>query len=146
VSVSLKIRILDSWAILEWMNGRQPAYDFVRKLLTEGEQGQTQLFMSAINVGEVYYFLRKHHSEALAESWRKSSLTLPATIEVPTIDDIWSAALLKSRFPISFADGFAAALAQKYNCPLVTGDPEFRPVDELQLDWLWVSDRPDHNK
>ena len=92
--------------------------------------------MSAINVGEVYYFLRKHHSETLAESWRESFRTLPVTIDVPTLDDIWSAALLKARFPIAYADGFAAALAQKYNCPLVTGDPEFRRVDGLDLDWI----------
>ena len=134
--MSLKIRVLDSWPILEWMNGRQPAYDFMEKSLVEGEQGQVRLFMSAINVGEVYYFLRKQYSEALAESWRKSSLILPATIEVPTMNDIWSAALLKSCFPISYADAFAAALAQKYRCPLVTGDPEFRRVEKLELDWI----------
>ena len=92
--------------------------------------------MSAINVGEVYYFLRKVHSEALAESWREASLTLPVTIEVPTSDDIWSAATLKSRFPIAYADAFAAVLAQKYNCPLVTEDPEFRSVDQLEIDWI----------
>jgi hypothetical protein len=67
--------------------------------------------MSAINVGEVYYFLKKHHSEALPESWRESSPALPITIETPAIDDIWSAAMLKSRFPIAYADAFAAALA-----------------------------------
>jgi predicted nucleic acid-binding protein len=92
--------------------------------------------MSAINVGEVYYFLRKHHSERLAESWRESSRTLPVTIEVPTSDDIWNAAMLKSRFPIAYADAFAAALALKHDCPLVTGDPEFRRVDELEVDWI----------
>jgi hypothetical protein len=27
-------------------------------------------------------------------------------------------------------------LCQKYNCPLVTGDPEFRSVDQLELDWI----------
>jgi predicted nucleic acid-binding protein len=79
---------------------------------------------------------RKNHSEALAESWRESSQTLPVKIEVPSADDIWSAASLKGRFPVSFADAFAAALAQKYACPLVTGDPEFRSVDQLELDWI----------
>jgi len=74
--------------------------------------------MVAINVGEVYCFLRKHHSPALAESWRESSGTLPVTIEVPTAQDIWHAA------------------SQKYNCALVTGDPEFRSVDQLVLDWI----------
>jgi ribonuclease VapC len=124
------------------MSGRQPATDLVGKLLSEAEEGRARLLMSAINVGEVYYFLRKFHTEGLAESWRESSRTLPATIEVPTADDIWHAASLKGRFPIAYADGFAAALAQKYNCPLVTGDPEFRRVDQLELDWIGAANEP----
>ena len=72
--------------------------------------------MSAINIGEVYYFLRKHHSEALAESWRELSKTLPVTIEVPTIDEIWNAAHLKGLYTIACADAFAVALAQKHRC------------------------------
>ena len=132
----MKTRVLDSWAIMEWISGRQPASDLVGALLSEAEEGRVKLLMSAINVGEVYYFLRKHHSEALADFWRESSRTLPVTIEVPTAEDIWNAALLKARFPIAYADAFAAALAQKYNCPLLTGDPELRSVDSLELDWL----------
>jgi ribonuclease VapC len=92
--------------------------------------------MSAINAGEVYYFLRKTHSERIAESWRELSATLPVTIEVPTADEIWDAALLKGQYPIAYADAFAAALAQKYRCPLVTGDPEFRSVPDLERDWI----------
>src|SRR5579863_5369946 len=118
------------------MSARQPASGFVGKLLSVADAGKTRLLMSAINVGEVYYFLRKHHNEALAESWREASRTLPVTIEVPASDDIWNAATLKSRFPIAYADAFAAALAQKYNCPLVTGDPELRRVDQLEVDWI----------
>jgi uncharacterized protein len=132
----VKTRVLDSWAILEWISGRQPASGCVGKLLAEAEEGHTRLLMSAIDVGEVYYFLRKHHSEALAESWRESSRTLPATIETPTIEDIWQAASLKGRFPIAYADAFAVAMALIYNCPLVTGDPELRRVDQLELDWI----------
>ena len=132
----MKTRALDSWAILEWISGRQPATDLVGGLLNEAEQGEIRLLMSAINVGEVYYFLRKHHSAGLAESWRESSRTLPVTIEVPTNDDIWNAATLKSQFPIAYADAFAAALALKYDCPLVTGDPEFRRIPQLQIDWI----------
>jgi predicted nucleic acid-binding protein len=132
----VKTRVLDSWAILEWMSGRQPASRLVAKLLAEAERGETRLFMSAINVGEVYYFLRKNHSQELAESWRESSETLPATIEVPSAEDIWAAATLKGRFAIAYADAFAAALAQKCNCPLVTGDPELRRVERLELDWI----------
>jgi len=132
----VKTRVLDTWPILEWMNRRQPATDAVEKLFDESLAGRAQLFMSAINAGEVYYFLRKTHSERVAESWRELSATLPATIEVPTADEIWDAALLKGRYPIAYADAFAAALAQKYRCPLVTGDPEFRSIAGLELDWI----------
>jgi ribonuclease VapC len=118
------------------MNGRQPATDVVEKLFDESLAGSTRLFMSAINAGEVYYFLRKTHSERIAESWRELSATLPVTIEVPTADEIWDAALLKGQYPIAYADAFAAALAQKYRCPLVTGDPEFRSVPDLERDLI----------
>ena len=132
----MRTRVLDSWAILEWINGKQPATGTVAQLLSEAEEGQTRLLMSAINVGEVYYFLRKQGRHSLAESWRESSASFPVRIEVPSFEDIWHAASLKGRFPISYADAFAAELAQKYNCPLVTGDPEFRTVDALELDWI----------
>lgn len=132
----MKIRVLDTWPILEWMNGRQPATESVEHLFDESVAGGAQLFMSAINAGEVYYFLRKLHSERIAESWRNSSRTLPITIEVPSGKEIWDAALLKGQYPIAYADAFAAALAQKYRCPLTTGDPEFRAVANLELDWI----------
>jgi ribonuclease VapC len=132
----VKTRVLDSWPILEWILGRKPAAARLATLLEAAEDGAAELRMSAINVGEVYYFLRKNHSEALAELWKKSSRTLPVTIEVPGAEDIWSAALLKAQYPISYADAFAAALACKCQWPLLTGDPEFRSVDELEIDWI----------
>ena len=105
-------------------------------LLAEAEAGFAQLYMSAVNVGEVYYVLRKHRADRLAQSWRELSGTLPVTIEVPTADEIWDAALLKGQYPIAYADAFAAALAQKHRCALVTGDPDFRVIPDLELDWI----------
>lgn len=132
----MRTRVLDSWAVLEWISGRDPAAGRVASLLAESEAGTARLFISAINVGEVYYFLRKNHSQALAESWRESSETFPVTIEVPAMNEIWDAALIKGRYPIAYADAFAAALALKYRWPLVTGDPELRSVSDLELDWI----------
>jgi predicted nucleic acid-binding protein len=132
----LKTRVLDSWPILEWIKERQPATDILENLLADAESGAMRLLMSAINVGEVYYYVRKYQGEKLAESWRESSGTLPVTIEVPTADEIWDAALLKGQYPIASADAFAAALANKYRCPLVTGDPDFRKIADLELDWI----------
>jgi predicted nucleic acid-binding protein len=138
----VKTRVLDSWPILEWINGRPPATEYLDKLFAEAERGRTALLISAMNVGEVYYFLRKNHDATLAEVWRETSRTLPVTIEVPALSDIWDAAILKSKFPIAYADAFAAALARKYECPLVTGDPELRTVHQLEIDWISRTRKP----
>jgi uncharacterized protein len=121
---------------MEWILGREPAASIVDGLLEDAEQSKVRLLMSAINVGEVYYFLRKHKGVTVAETWRSVSGTLPVVIEAPSSQDIWSAALLKGQFPLSYADAFAAALAQKHNCPVVTGDPEFRSVKNLKIEWV----------
>ena len=128
----MKKRFLDSWPILEWLKGSAAAEE-VSDLLLEAAAGSTELWMSAINVDEVYYFLRKTSSAQAAETWKELAHTLPVGIEVPSLQDIWHAATLKSRYPIAYADAFAAALAQKHHCPLVTGDPEFHSIEGLEL-------------
>ncbi len=132
----MKIRVLDSWPIIEWINAREPVLDLLDRLLAEAMVGNAKLYISGVNVGEVYYFLRKERQFQEAEFWKSASLTLPMTIDVPAMNDIWRAAELKAQFPISYADAFAAALAAKYQCPLITGDPEFKLVAGLELDWV----------
>jgi ribonuclease VapC len=121
---------------MEWITGKRGSSEDVSSLLSKAETGHLSLSMSAINAREVYYFLRKHHEVSLAEFWRESSATLPVAIEVPSREDIWKAAALKARYPISYADAFAAALAQKHACQLVTGDAEFRSIKGLDLYWF----------
>ena len=48
-----------------------------------------------------------------------------------------SAADFKARFKLSLADAFAAGLAKEKKAELVTGDPEFKPVEqEIKIHWL----------
>ena len=47
------------------------------------------------------------------------------------------AADFKARFKISLADAFAAALAKEKKGELITGDPEFKPLEtEIKINWL----------
>ena len=65
-------------------------------------------------------------------------------LPIKTIDRIdeellLSAAGLKAKYPISYADSFAAALAMSKNCPLLTGDPEFTSLEKqgiISIKWL----------
>lgn len=47
------------------------------------------------------------------------------------------AADFKARFKLSLADAFAAALPKSRKAELLTGDPEFKPLEkESNIHWL----------
>jgi predicted nucleic acid-binding protein len=64
------------------------------------------------------------------------------TIELVGVDDknldlVRQAAIYKATRKLSYADAFAAALAKISHAELVTGDSEFRQVeDEIKIGWL----------
>jgi ribonuclease VapC len=56
---------------------------------------------------------------------------------LPGEADIIAAAKLKATRRISYADGFAAALAQRVGASLVTGDPELKAIaDVVTVEWI----------
>ena len=62
---------------------------------------------------------------------------LPIDFHVTTRALADSAADFKARFKISLADAFAAALVKEKKAELVTGDPEFKPLEkEIRITWL----------
>ncbi len=64
-------------------------------------------------------------------------LKLPFSPEDATWPRVLAAAHVKAHHPISYADAFAVALAQELEAAVVTGDPEFKCVEELiDVEWL----------
>jgi predicted nucleic acid-binding protein len=63
------------------------------------------------------------------------------TLPIEIIDADWNltreAAKLKAFKKMSYADCFAAALAIMYSGELITGDPEFKAVED-QIRILWI--------
>jgi uncharacterized protein len=121
----VKRRCLDSWAILAFLRREKPAGLHVRELLeTAVQQPDETLFLSIINLGEVYYIVGRAKGLEEAEETIAEIRRLPLTV-VPVDDQqVMAAAKLKARFAISYADAFALATAVQLNAPLVTGDPE----------------------
>lgn len=56
---------------------------------------------------------------------------------------VQEAAMLKARYPVAYADAFAAATARALNLPVVTGDPEFRRL-ETEVEVLWTTRQNTH--
>jgi len=119
--------VLDSWPILEWFYNRSPADKLFESLLESTYRENIRLCMSRMNLGEVYYSAIKEYKDVSTGSTLLRQLDrLP--IEVVSVSDehVDVAARLKSIYKISYADGFAAALAVERNAPVATGDRDFR--------------------
>jgi uncharacterized protein len=130
---------LDSWPVLEWIKGRQPASERFMDLIVQSANRDITFAMSRINYGEVIYSIRKAPEILNRDAALEFFYCL--LIEVHSAEDalVDAAVELKSRYSFSYADAFAAALAIKLNSPVVTGDQEFRVLEAdgvLKLHWL----------
>ena len=128
--------VFDSWAILAYVQA-EPSGAQVKSLLLGTTEVRRPLWISSINLGEVWYSLARKNSPGYANR----QLVELAQIGIERVDVDWpmvqQAADYKSRHRISYADAFAAALAKQRNAELVTGDPEFHALDsEITIHWI----------
>lgn len=135
----LALYILDSWPVLEWIQGRQPATNAFDRLLDDALRGRVELRMSRMNYGEILYSCWRKFPWDESARFLADIQTLP--IEYVDIDNdlVEQAARIKALVSAAYADCFAAALAIREQVPLVTGDEEFRDVSakfSLQLHWV----------
>jgi predicted nucleic acid-binding protein len=128
--------VLDSWAIMSYLGGESSA-EKVADIMADAHDEHVPLFMSVVNAGEVWYILAREVSVGEADS----SIRQLRQLGISFIDADWEltheAAGFKSKHKMSFADCFAAALAKQKKAHLITGDREFRQVEqEVIVDWL----------
>ena len=120
--------VLDSWAVLRFLEDAGPAAQAVSDLL-----GRETPLMSWINLGEVHDVLRRLHGEAAAaETLRDLRDVIDARL--PDERLVVDAARIKADNPMAYADAFAAALTVADDATLWTGDPELL-VDGSS--WRW---------
>jgi Uncharacterized protein conserved in bacteria len=132
--------VLDAHALMVLFNDEAGAEE-VEKILLKAESGNPRLLMSVINWGEIYYSIMRGASQEIADS--KAHEIAGMRIELVPVDArdldlIRQAAVFKATKKMSYADCFAAALAKTRNAELVTGDRDFKAVEnDLQkIRWL----------
>lgn len=129
--------LLDSWAILTLLNKENPAAARVEELLRLASDGQIQLTLSVINLGELLYIFGRKHSPSAADKLLSYLKQLPIHILSANEDRVLAAARFKMTHTISYAHAFAAASAIELQAILVTGDPELLSLaQELELEAL----------
>jgi predicted nucleic acid-binding protein len=133
--------VLDSYALLAYFLG-EPAGKVVRSFLENGVHGEINLYLSVVNLGEVHYMAWKKRDQTKANRAIQILRELPITFVEVTEFRALRAAEIKAQYstskrPFSYADAFAAALANELQCPVITGDPEFQTVEALiSVHWL----------
>ena len=132
-------KVLDSWALIAFFED-EPAAERVERLLVKAEAGTHNLLLCVVNWGEIYYNTMRTESPEAAEQKAKeiAGLTIELVgVEANNLELVRQAAIYKATRRLSYADAFAAALAKIRNAELVTGDHEFRQIeDEIKIDWL----------
>lgn len=128
--------VLDSYALIAYLRAEAGA-GRTRELLEAAGVGAALLLMSLVNLGEVAYLVERRSGGPMLQRVLAIVGQLPIDIVAPDMQQTLLAAGIKARHPLSFADAFAAALAESHDAMLVTGDPEFR-VLEPQLSIMWL--------
>ncbi|MEW6718176.1 MAG: type II toxin-antitoxin system VapC family toxin [Chloroflexota bacterium] len=126
----MKRFVLDAWAILALLQREEPAAERVKGLFEEAALGNAHLFISIINLGEVFYRIGKIKGESSATETLNQIRQFQITVLPASGESVWAAARIKMLHPISFADAFAAAAAEAVNAMLVTGDPELTQLSQ----------------
>lgn len=130
--------LLDAWPVMEWLKGREPTSSAFRRVVEDTLANHTTLSMCRMNFGEFVYSARKDFPLDRIDAALRALHEIP--IFLYSVDDqlVDDAVSLKSIYPISYADAFAAALAMRRRLSLVTGDPELLPLAALGLQIHWV--------
>ena len=130
------VYVFDTFALAAYFLGEEPGRK-VRDLMKKLARNKKKAFLCELNLGELYYALFRKKGQLAAEEMIADVRTLPIALVPVNWDLILQAAKIKATKPLSFADAFVAALAQKKKGIVVTRDPEFKVLqDHLSIKWL----------
>jgi ribonuclease VapC len=131
-----KALVLDSWAVIAFFED-EPSGKKIADLIANAQEDGIPVYMTVVNVGEVWYITAREISEEAANNIVKELNGL----RIEFMDANWEitqeAARFKSKNRMSYADCYAAALTKLKKGVLVTGDNEFRALDD-QIGIHWV--------
>lgn len=128
--------VLDASALILLFEDRAGG-EVVERLVAESLSGKTELFMSVVNWGEVYYSTWKAYGPETARQTVAEISQLPIQVTNADSELTRSSAELHAKYNLPYADCFAAALSKKWNAELVTSDRDFAKVSaEINVHFL----------
>lgn len=127
--------VFDTFALLVLFY-KEPGFIKIEKWLKQAENNERKIFFSEINWGELYYRVWKNFGKKKALEILLLVKQLPIELVGVNSEFILGAAKWKALYSVSYADAFAVELAYQKKCKVVTGDPEFDKVKNVDVVWV----------
>lgn len=120
----MKRVVFDSYALIAFFR-QEEGYEAVRELLVKMAAGETEGFITTVNVGEVFYMISRKSGAKNAATALDALLKFPLQIIDADLKLTLEAAALKAKYALSYVDAFAAALTTAKKAILITSDAKF---------------------
>jgi predicted nucleic acid-binding protein len=133
--------VLDACALIAYLNEEKGAgFEAVDELFNRAEAGEITLYMSIVNLVEVYYGYIGDVGMTTANEIMHPVSNFPISLISTITDSIYrEAARYKGVYPMSLADAFLCATAKSLEAMVVTKDTEIAgPEEEENLPVLWI--------
>jgi predicted nucleic acid-binding protein len=135
------IYVLDACALIAYLNEEKgEGFEVVDELFNRAETGEITLYMSIINLVEVYYGYIGDVGMTTANEIMRPVSDFPMSLISTITDSIYrEAARYKGVYPMSLADAFLCATAKTFGATVITKDAEIAgPEEEENLPVLWI--------
>ena len=134
------VYVFDSFAMLAYLQG-ETGMERVQSLLKDAEKERCHVDICVVNLGEILYTVEREKGLAKAHETLAAIQQLPIEIFPAENQTVLDAAHIKANHALSYADAFAVVCAQKLDATVLTGDQEFRSVEQIiRVEWLPVDD------
>jgi hypothetical protein len=127
--------VLDSFAVPAYFQAESGG-ERVLELLNNAREDKVELVMSLINTGEVVYLTARNRGRKIAESLLKDLHNFPSPFMKPVKNGFSPRRGSRQPMPFRMLMHLPPHLTQELEGTLVTGDPEFGSVKDLQVLWL----------
>ena len=123
--------VVDSWAWMEYFEGSSVGKRIRDKIIDE----RNEIFTHVVSIAEIISKVRRREKD-VDTAW-KAITTLSRIINLDEIDSKETGllhAIIKSHNPnFGLADAFVLSAARKLEAKVLTGDPDFKGIDDAIL-------------
>ena len=128
--------VLDAFGLMAYFLDEPGAQRF-EELLDARARGDADVSVTSVNLGEAIYGIELRRGSLPAINAFRSIHMWRLSVEQVEEELAVAAAKIKADRRMGYLDCFVVALAQRLDATVLTGDPDFRRVDDLvRIEWL----------